>query len=305
MSAVRSRARVEGVVQGVGFRPFVHRLAGELELAGFVLNDERGVLVEVQGEPERVAAFLARLRADAPPLAVVERVLAETVAPVRRGRLRDRRVRARRPARRARLRRRGDLRRLPAPSCFDPADRRYRYPFLNCTNCGPRFTIVRGVPYDRPNTTMAGFRMCAACLAEYDDPADRRFHAQPIACPDCGPDADPPPPSTGSDPVDGVGRGAAFAAAGWWRSRGSAGSTSRAVAADERAVAALRARKHREDKPFALMVARRRRGGGAGRAGRRGGAAAALARAADRARRRGGRARPWRRRWRRAPASSG
>ena len=111
------RAGVEGVVQGVGFRPFVHRLAGELALDGFVLNDERGVLVEVQGAPERVAAFLARLRADAPPLAVVERVLAEAVAPRAGGRLRDRRVRARRAPGRARLRRRRDLRGLPAPSC--------------------------------------------------------------------------------------------------------------------------------------------------------------------------------------------
>ena len=186
MSAVRSRARVEGVVQGVGFRPFVHRLAGELELAGFVLNDERGVLVEVQGEPERVAAFLARLRADAPPLAVVERVLAEAVAPVEGDGFEIvESARGGRPA---------ALVSADVATCedclaelFDPADRRYRYPFLNCTNCGPRFTIVRGVPYDRPNTTMAGFRMCAACLAEYSDPADRRFHAQPIACPDCGP----------------------------------------------------------------------------------------------------------------------
>ena len=174
-------------MQGVGFRPFVHRLAGELALEGFVLNDERGVLVEVQGVAGRVEAFLARLRADAPPLAVVERVLAEAVEPLRRARLPDRRESSRggRPA---------ALVPADVATCedclaelFDPADRRYRYPFLNCTNCGPRFTIVRGIPYDRPNTTMAGFEMCAACRAEYEDPADRRFHAQPIACPDCGP----------------------------------------------------------------------------------------------------------------------
>ena len=182
----RFRARVEGVVQGVGFRPFVHRLAGELGLDGYVLNDERGVVVEVQGAQELIDAFLVRLRADAPPLAVVERVLAESVepAPGRGFRIVESERRGRPAA----------LVSADVATCddclrelFDPSDRRYRYPFLNCTNCGPRFTIVTGIPYDRPNTTMAGFVMCDACRAEYEDPADRRFHAQPIACPDCGP----------------------------------------------------------------------------------------------------------------------
>ena len=216
VGVTRARARVEGVVQGVGFRPFVHRLAGELALDGFVLNDERGVLVEVQGEPERVEAFLVRLRADAPPLAVVERVLAEAVEPLPADGFRIvESARGGRPA---------ALVSADVATCedclrelFDPADRRFRYPFLNCTNCGPRFTIVRGVPYDRPNTTMAGFAMCDACRAEYSDPGDRRFHAQPIACPDCGPAA---------EPVAGGGGGRACAAAAWSRSRGSAGSIS-------------------------------------------------------------------------------
>ena len=182
----RSRARVEGLVQGVGFRPFVHRLAGELALDGFVFNDERGVVVEVQDPPERVDAFLARLRADAPPLAIVERVLAEAVEPLPGAGFRI--------VESARGGRASALVSADVATCedclrelFDPADRRYRYPFLNCTNCGPRFTIVTGIPYDRPNTTMAGFAMCDACRAEYEDPADRRFHAQPTACPDCGP----------------------------------------------------------------------------------------------------------------------
>ncbi len=155
------RARVEGVVQGVGFRPFVHRLAGELALDGFVLNDERGVLVEVQGSPERVERFLARLRTDAPPLAIVERVLAEPVEPSPE---RGFRIVESTGGGRADALVSADV--ATCEDClaelFDPADRRHRYPFLNCTNCGPRFTIVRGVPYDRANTTMARFAMCDA-----------------------------------------------------------------------------------------------------------------------------------------------
>ena len=144
---------------------------------------------------------------------------------------------------------------------FDPGDRRHRYPFINCTDCGPRFTIVRGVPYDRPLTTMAGFEMCELCRAEYDDPADRRFHAQPNACPDCGPRArlvdasgaevgGGEPAATPSLPPP-----ASSSPGGSSPSRGSAATTSACRADDEGAVAALRSRKHREDKPFALMAA--------------------------------------------------
>ena len=183
----RLHGRVEGVVQGVGFRPFAHRLAAELQLGGFVRNDERGVELEVEGAEEAVAAFRARLGAEAPPLAVVEAVALAPRRAARRARVRDpgqpRRWRGgRAPSRPTRR---------PATTCLrelcDPADRRFRYPFVNCTNCGPRFTIVRGVPYDRARTTMAGFALCGACRAEYEDPADRRYHAQPIACPACGP----------------------------------------------------------------------------------------------------------------------
>jgi len=177
---------VEGTVQGVGFRPYVHRLAGELGLAGFVLNDERGVLLEVEGEAAAVQAFLDRLPLESPPLAAVERVSSTRLEPTGETGFAIRES----PAG-------GEPDALVSPdsaTCvdclaelFDPADRRHRYPFVNCTNCGPRFTIVRGVPYDRPLTTMAAFEMCPACQAEYDDPVDRRFHAQPNACPDCGP----------------------------------------------------------------------------------------------------------------------
>ncbi|MGD0730682.1 MAG: carbamoyltransferase HypF [Terracidiphilus sp.] len=177
---------VRGVVQGVGFRPFVYRLAMEEELAGFTGNDTDGVTIEVEGPAERVKVFVERLRAEAPPMAridsVVERELAVSgeagfriVASEVLGR-----VSTGIPADAATCE--DCLREL-----LDPMDRRLRYPFLNCTNCGPRFTITRRIPYDRPQTSMARFRMCAACQAEYDDPGNRRFHAQPNACYECGP----------------------------------------------------------------------------------------------------------------------
>ena len=186
----RVRIRVEGTVQGVGFRPYVFRLASELGLGGFVLNDERGVLLEVEGPGEAVEGFLARLPAEAPPLASIDSVASQVLDPVGRGTVASASWRARAGAMPT------PPSRPTPPTCeeclaevLDPADRRHRYPFTNCTNCGPRFTIVRGVPYDRPLTTMAGFEMCERCRAEYEDPADRRFHAQPNACPDCGPRA--------------------------------------------------------------------------------------------------------------------
>ena len=254
----RVRARVEGTVQGVGFRPYVYRLAGELGVAGHVLNDSRGVVVEVEAPEETVEAFLARLPVEAPPLATVERVTAERVEELGE---RGFSIRESPPG--------GEPRAAVTPdsaTCadclaelFDPGDRRYRYPFTNCTNCGPRFTIVRDVPYDRPHTTMAGFEMCAACRAEYEDPADRRFHAQPNACPECGPRvrlayagggdfADP----AARDPIEATARalrdGAIVAV------KGIGGFHLACLARDEDAVAELRARKHREDKPFALMA---------------------------------------------------
>ncbi len=255
----RVRARIEGTVQGVGFRPYVYRLADEMGLAGHVLNDSRGVVVEVEAPSETVERFLARLPAEAPPLATVERVTAEELEEVGELGFSIRES----PAG-------GEPRAAVTPdsaTCadclaelFDPADRRFRYPFTNCTNCGPRFTIVRDIPYDRPNTTMAGFVMCAACRAEYEDPADRRFHAQPNACRDCGPrvrlvyaGGGAVDDARSADPVEATARalrdGAIVAV------KGLGGFHLACLAADEDAVAELRARKHREDKPFALMAA--------------------------------------------------
>ncbi|HEV8424319.1 MAG TPA: carbamoyltransferase HypF [Actinomycetes bacterium] len=255
MGLTRTRVRVEGIVQGVGFRPFVHALAGRLGLAGLVGNDAAGVFVEVEGAGEAVERFLDALAREAPPLAVIERVTATPLDPT------GARGFAIAPSRAG-----GERQTLVSPDtatcadCLrelaDPADRRHRYPFINCTNCGPRFTIVRDVPYDRPATTMAGFAMCADCAREYHDPADRRFHAQPVCCPACGPALRLLAPSglaADGEPLAAAGarlRDGAVVAV-----KGLGGYHLAADAACEPAVAALRARKHREDKPFAVMAA--------------------------------------------------
>ncbi|HEX5385343.1 MAG TPA: carbamoyltransferase HypF [Gemmatimonadales bacterium] len=256
----RVRARVEGVVQGVGFRPHVYRLAVTLGLGGHVRNDVRGVVVEVEGDAGAVERFLDRLVAEAPPLASIERVLRDDIAPAGE---RSFSILESAAA--------GEPSALVSPdtatcaAClgelFDPGDRRYRYPFINCTDCGPRFTIVRGVPYDRPLTTMAGFTMCAWCRAEYDDPGARRFHAQPNACAACGPsvrlvDALGHPASRNAPNGDDAIATAARALAGGAiiAVKGLGGYHLACRADHESAVARLRSRKHREDRPFALMV---------------------------------------------------
>jgi hydrogenase maturation protein HypF len=254
----RVAARVSGTVQGVGFRPFAYRLAEELKLGGFVLNDERGVAVEIEGDPERVGEFLRRLAAEAPSLARVE-----AIAPTEIEATGERRFHI------LASERAGEPEALVSPdtaTCadclvelFDPADRRYRYPFVNCTNCGPRFTIVRAVPYDRAATTMAAFEMCAPCRAEYEDPEDRRFHAQPNACPDCGPHARLVAADGGR--IDDAAQPDAIAAAAAMLTggaivavKGIGGYHLACRAADERAVGELRRRKHRGGKPFALIA---------------------------------------------------
>ena len=252
---IRTAVRVEGIVQGVGFRPFVYGLATRLGLGGLVGNDVDGVFAEVEGSPAAVETFLASLAADAPPLARVDRITttamppdgtaAFSIAPSQPG-----------PQRRTLV----SADTATCPDCLaelaDPDDRRHGYAFINCTNCGPRFTIVRDVPYDRPLTTMAGFAMCEACAAEYHAPSDRRFHAQPVCCPACGPRlalADAAGKPLPGEPL--------AAAAGLLRAgqvlavKGLGGYHLAVDASSEPAAAALRARKHREDKPFAVMVA--------------------------------------------------
>lgn len=248
---VRARLAVTGIVQGVGFRPFVHALATDLGLAGFVGNDAAGVVVEVEGPPGAVAAFGAALRERPPALAVVEDVRRLDLAPTGDGGFR---IAASDPGA-AGPRTLVSPDTAPCADCLaelaDPADRRFRHPFVNCTNCGPRLSIVCDVPYDRATTTMAGFALCPACAAEYHDPTDRRFHAQPVCCPDCG-------PTLRLDGVadDALERAVARLAAGEILAVKGLGGYHLAVRADdEAAVARLRAAKHREHKPFAVLAA--------------------------------------------------
>jgi hydrogenase maturation protein HypF len=262
---VRQHFTVTGVVQGVGFRPFVHRIASELGLAGFVGNDSGAVFLEVQGARARVDEFERRLRNEAPPLA---RIGAVTVTDLT-----------------ADTACRGEFRivasqsvtgahtpKTPIPpdvavcddcvaELFDPHNRRYRHPFVTCTNCGPRFTIIRELPYDRPATTMSTFAMCARCAAEYHDPSDRRFHAQPIACPDCGPSLWFRPASANQGGERTQASDAALAAAQGVLAAGvvvaikGIGGYHLACAVDHNgAVRELRSRKARGAKPFAMLV---------------------------------------------------
>ncbi|MGH3971222.1 MAG: carbamoyltransferase HypF [Mycobacterium sp.] len=252
---IRQRFTVTGVVQGVGFRPFVHRIASELGLAGFVGNDSGAVFIEVQGSSARIDEFGRRLRTDAPPLATINAI---SVVDVDIGTGTDFCIVESRTIPGATTPIPPDI--AVCDDCvaelFDPGDRRYRHPFVTCTNCGPRFTIIRGLPYDRPATTMSAFAMCARCAAEYHDPANRRFHAQPIACPDCGPSLWF---HRGNERVDGS--DAALAATqqalvteAVVAIKGIGGYHLACAVDDEAAVAGLRVRKARGAKPFAVLV---------------------------------------------------
>jgi hydrogenase maturation protein HypF len=238
----------------VGFRPFVYQLARSLELGGWVRNTSEGVIIEAEGERERVEEFLRLLREKAPPVAEITALAAQGVAPTGE---REFSILS------------SDADEQPQPvipadiaTCADcehevadAADRRFHYPFTNCTNCGPRFTIIRGIPYDRPKTTMSAFRMCPDCRREYDDPADRRFHAQPNACPRCGPRVELDGTSAGRDPAAPVARAGELLGEG--RIIAVKGLGGFHLACDARCAAAvreLRQRKGRSDKPFALMV---------------------------------------------------
>jgi hydrogenase maturation protein HypF len=242
LSLPRQRVRVRGLVQGVGFRPFVQNLAAAHRLAGWVRNDAEGVLLEVEGAA--CLRFLDALRREAPPLA---RIDALEVAALPAEGAQGFRIEASEPGGAARTAIGADA--ATCADClaelFDPRDRRHRYAFLNCTRCGPRFTIAAALPYDRARTSMAPFAMCACCAAEYADPADRRFHAQPTCCPDCGPRLD----MEVAEVAARIARGEVVAI------KGLGGFQLVCDARDEAAVARLRARKERGAKPFALMVA--------------------------------------------------
>ncbi|HTQ31613.1 MAG TPA: carbamoyltransferase HypF [Opitutaceae bacterium] len=250
--------RVRGTVQGVGFRPFVHRIASQLHLRGWVRNDPQGVLIRAAGTPEAVAALVQALEHEAPPaarvLAVESRAAGDSaerladafaIVPSETGGL------AVKTAVPPDLGLCADCRR----ELLDPRDRRHRYPFINCTQCGPRYSILQYLPYDRPHTTMRAFRMCPQCQEEYDDPAHRRFHAQPNACPDCGPRVvfrRRGEPERAGEPA--LGQAVKLLAAGGILAvKGVGGYHLMADATDEAAVAELRRRKHRDEKPFAVM----------------------------------------------------
>ena len=246
---------MRGVVQGVGFRPFVHNLAQELGLTGWVSNSAAGVELAIQGPPSALDEFLRKLATQPPPLAHILEVERE-----------ERPLRPQESGFAIRPSKAGIRRTLispdsaTCPACLaelnDPSDRRYRYPFINCTHCGPRYTIIKDLPYDRPLTTMAVFIMCPACLAEYENPADRRFHAQPNACPECGPrlwltDAQGRELAC-ADPVREAAK--ALAAGQVLALKGLGGFHLAVDALNEQAVRTLRDRKHREEKPLALMA---------------------------------------------------
>ena len=176
------RIRVRGIVQGVGFRPFVYALAVNHHLNGWVRNTSSGVEIEISGAPANLQAFCHKLQNNPPPLARIDEILTESMPPNREIGFT---ILDSQPQPGEFIPISPDM--ATCADCrrelFDPADRRYHYPFINCTNCGPRFTIIKDIPYDRPKTTMAPFPMCADCESEYHNPLDRRFHAQPVACP--------------------------------------------------------------------------------------------------------------------------
>jgi len=260
---VRRRIRVRGVVQGVGYRPFIFRLAKEEHLAGWVSNDSEGLIAEVEGELKQVERLVARLSEECPRLARVNSIESVAVAPAGQASGQGEsgfQIHPSAPGAEARTGIPADA--ATCADCLrelmDAKDRRYGYAFINCTNCGPRFTLTNSVPYDRPQTSMAGFRMCPACQKEYDDPCDRRFHAQPNACASCGPALEFVDASvatietTYGSPLEEtilrLLRGEVIAI------KGVGGFHLAVDACNSFAVRRLRERKHRAGKPFAVMV---------------------------------------------------
>lgn len=252
----RKRIEIEGIVQGVGFRPFVYQIAQLHGVRGWVCNDSRGVVIEAEAVSASLDSFLVDLRDKIPPLAEINR-FDVTDCPLQGDKQFVIRDSVEAEGKTARITPDTHVCEACLGELFDPADRRYRYPFINCTHCGPRFSIVTGIPYDRDRTTMLDFAMCDACRAEYEDPASRRFHAQPNACPVCGPqvrllsaqgqplpDIDDPVAAT----VDLLQQGRIVAI------KGLGGFHLAVDAGNSEAVAELRRRKARDEKPFALMV---------------------------------------------------
>ncbi len=250
------RLRVAGVVQGVGFRPFVHRLALRHRLAGWVLNSAGDVRIEIEGGPEELEAFVRALRSEAPPLARIEQLQAEPCAPsgLQTFTIRESRDE---PDRRQPVSPDVALCAACERELFNLANRRYRYPFITCTDCGPRFTVIDAMPYDRERTSMRAFQQCAECLREYRSPTDRRYHSETNSCPECGPrvwleQSLPSPEGRGGQ---GVRTAAELLLAGKILAiRGLGGFHLAVDATNEAAVERLRARKHRDAKPLAVMV---------------------------------------------------
>ena len=255
VSRVRRGIRVKGIVQGVGFRPAVFRLARRAGLAGFVRNDSEGVWIEIEGDVESVERFPRLLREEAPPLSRIDRLEIAELAPQGETAFGVSRSEEK-PGVEAGVPPDSASCEACLSELFDPDDRRYRYPFINCTDCGPRYTIVRDVPYDRARTTMDAFALCARCREEYEDPVSRRFHAEPNACPECGPRLEFARPGEASLFREEALRAAVRALEDGEivAVKGLGGFHLAADAANERAVARLRERKRRPHKPFALMA---------------------------------------------------
>jgi len=255
MHLQRLRVTIHGAVQGVGFRPFVYRLANELRLHGWVRNSSQGVFLEVEGPPQTLDAFLLRLESEKPPRSYIHSLESSRLDSVGYQSFEIRESEETGVKTAFIL---PDLAtcRDCVQEIFDPKNRRYRYPFTNCTNCGPRFSIIEALPYDRPNTTMRNFLMCADCRAEYENPMDRRFHAQPNACPKCGPHLElwDRQGKIHASHDEALRRAAeVICRGGIVAIKGLGGFHLVVDARNEDAVVRLRQRKHREEKPFALM----------------------------------------------------
>jgi len=249
------RIEIKGIIQGVGFRPFVYNLATRLDLTGWVRNTSGGVEIEAEGIGKKIDEFILLLQAEPPPLAQIEQI--------------DIKLKPTNGFKQFEIRHSENIDTAFIPispdiaicddclrELFDPNDRRYLYPFINCTNCGPRFTIIQDIPYDRPKTTMANFLMCPECRSEYEDPANRRFHAQPIACPTCGPTIWLESRNEKVDGLAGLHRAIKMIREGNIVAiKGLGGFHLACDATNVEAVERLRERKYRLDKPFALMLA--------------------------------------------------